>query len=92
MQDDDEGHDCRILRGGAWYMGRPPQGGQDANCEQGGVRPQFGFRLAYGSLDRRYRGNRWFEGPNYAQMPHTDRGTPVLSGLYLGFRLVREDV
>jgi hypothetical protein len=51
-----------------------------------------GFRLVCDGSECRYRGNRWFEGTNYAQLPHSDRGTPALSGAYLGFRLVREDV
>jgi hypothetical protein len=51
-----------------------------------------GFRLVHDGSECRYRGNRWFAGPRYAQLPHSDRSIPALSGLYLGFRLVREDV
>ena len=51
---------------------------------------QTGFRLVHDSVDRKYRGSRWFGSPNYARPPHSDRSTPDLSGLYLSFRLVRE--
>jgi formylglycine-generating enzyme required for sulfatase activity len=88
LDDDDDDQGCRILRGGAWYLRSPPRGGQDANCEQDGVRPQFGFRLAHDSASRVVRGGSEDSDPPHARVAYSFSRDPARRYGDLGFRLV----
>lgn len=89
MQDDDD--DCRILRGGAWYLKRPSAGSHDANCLLEDGRPQFGFRLVHDDAGRVNRGISWDDFAVSERAAYHGIYNPGRRGGYLGFRLARDE-
>lgn len=90
MQDDADEDDCRLLRGGAWYMKRVGGGGNDANCLMLEDRPQFGFRLVHDSVRQVYHGCAWTLSPENAMGLKRGVRSPTFARPVLGLRLCWE--
>ena len=94
--DDDDGDDCRTLRGGGHYIRKPLQVvGGDANCLVQEGRPIFGFRVVYDvglavPPGRPNRGSMHVEGEAYVSTGGTEEELPHNWHWSIGIRLAKE--
>lgn len=94
--EDEDGDDCRLLRGGVHYMSTPNlKGGFDSNGTVDAVRPQYGFRVVFDAglavpPGRTNRGSMSGEEGAFAAVAGTEEEQPHSSHWSIGIRLAKE--